>query len=80
MGAEHQAVELHDIPGGAGGVSRRQGRECLTLCSKGSLLSLRTEGSDGGREREAADKKKGRKSFLLSAPGCWPCDCWKPSN
>ena len=43
MGAEHQAVEPHNIPGGGGGASRRQGRECLMLCSKGSLLSLRTE-------------------------------------
>ena len=57
VGAEHQAVEPHNIPGGGGGASRRQGRECLMLYSKGSLLSLRTEGSDGAREREAADKK-----------------------
>lgn len=62
------------IPGGAGGASRRQGRECLTLCSKGSLLSLRTEGQWRGKGEGGSWQKKGWRALY-----CLPQDAGPPT-
>lgn len=66
VGAEHQAVEPHDIPGQEQADAAEGKAESASLSAARAHHALRTEGSDGGREREAADKERdGRASYCL---------------
>lgn len=73
-GASERSGTTPDIPGGAGGRAEARQRVPPSTASKGSLLSLRTEGSDGGKERRQLTKK-GRKASCCLLLGCWPSDC-----